>query len=165
MANSDNWNQEQYYNLRTRSVLKSSYRKDGEDKYGPDLIRGGDANGCNHSGAGCWLMKLTKAALIIVAAAVLYLVIIRKTPYCEKDAAAQGKGPTSHCDYEKAGFTLFQSCKPCPKNAFCHGTTMVSAHQLKDETAEVFEGVISVPKTLRTHVQRLLGRAFRNSAF
>lgn len=119
MANDASWNQGQYYNLRTRSVLKSSYRQDGQDKYGPDLHQQTGAQ-C----ADCWLTKLTKAALVIFAAAVLYFVIIRKTPYCEMTEDA-GKGG-AHCDYEQSGLAMFSSCKPCPKNAFCHGTTMVS---------------------------------------
>jgi hypothetical protein len=117
MANSADWNQEQYYNLRSRSVLKSSYRKEGEDKYGPDLCQNCETNGSH------WITRLTKAVLILAAAAVLYYVIIKKTPYCEM---TEHKDDSSHCDYETGGIELFQSCKPCPKNAFCHGTTMVS---------------------------------------
>lgn len=147
MQRSDTWQTEKYYNLRERSVLKSSYRQAGESKYGPDLC----SNCIVHKAKEqverenrTWRRNLI--ALVMVAAVFcLYMLLIRKVPYCSPHrghGANFAEGHMSHCDYDsEEHFSLNPfalTCKPCPKNAECTGPhTMVgkifihahSAHQ------------------------------------
>jgi hypothetical protein len=142
MKSSDGWQKEKFYNLRKKSVVKTSYRTEGEGKYGPnhcsqtckDHDHSHDDSDHNHDEQHRrnkkWMKKLIKAALIFLAAVFLYCLLIRQTPYCEiKENHTHDRDEEhhiSHCDYHTKGFQIYQSCKPCPRNAFCHGHKMVS---------------------------------------
>jgi hypothetical protein len=67
---------------------------------------------------------------VIMAALLLYFVLIRKTPYCENRGFSgdTDNAHTSQCDYEGAGFSFLKTCRACPTNAFCHGAEMVSSN-------------------------------------
>jgi len=116
MNNDNGWTQEKYYNLRSHSVLKSAYRKGRDDKYGPDFCEGGDKP--EEDG---WFKKLSTLICLVLVALLLYFVFIRKAPYCD---VRDDSDPDEHCNYEELG--IFTECRPCPWNAMCVGTEMVS---------------------------------------
>ena len=107
------WTQEKYYNLRSHSVLKSSYRKGRDDKYGRDFCDPDDRQDKTTS----WLSRLCTLIGLVLLAVLLYYVFLRKTPYCEVRNADDA---SEHCAYEDVG--IFAECKPCPWNATCSGT-------------------------------------------
>jgi hypothetical protein len=73
--------------------------------------------------------------LIVIAAGILYFVLCKKTPYCE---AIEGNeiAVGAHCDYLNDGFTFYQKCKPCPNNAYCYGTKMVSSQSINNRVKD-----------------------------
>jgi hypothetical protein len=134
MSRSDAWQQEKFYNLRDRSVLKSSYRAAGDNKYGPDHCSNCETHRVkerkereNHQ----WRRNIAALGLV-VGTFFLYMLLIRKVPYCDGQsgrAANFAEGQMSHCDYNDEVFSLIplsETCKQCPANAECNGTTMVS---------------------------------------
>ena len=91
---------------------------------------------------------MLKAIFVILAALILYWILVRQTPYCpmhaETDLAdkearfVENAEFASHCNYGEPGFKLFESCKPCPKHAVCSGTKMVSLNRL----FQLFLGIV-----------------------
>ena len=80
---------------------------------------------------------MLKAIFVILAALILYWILVRQTPYCTMHAEADKDAEfvenielISFCNYREPGFKLFESCKPCPKHAVCSGTKMVSLNRL-----------------------------------
>lgn len=108
MKSSEDWQSERYYNLRQRSVLKSSYRRDGEDKYGPDHCRRCDAQVAKTRSKRRLLHTAIQFVGAFLAAVILYFVFIRQTPYCapveidpaqNSNAQDGGQNAPSYCDY------------------------------------------------------------------
>lgn len=85
-------------------MVKSSYREPGAPKYEKDMVYSKPPNPeTEHDPEperSIW-QKLIKAGLILLAATFLYLVLIRKPPYCKEPANA------SQCNYQDAGFQLY----------------------------------------------------------
>lgn len=139
MSKSDTWQQQKYYNLRDRSVVKSSYRQAGESKYGPDHCAARAAADKDKQRMArenkAWQRNMTGLAMV-AGIFLLYMLLVRKVPYCDKQKHSEylanfAEGQAS-CGYHDEGLSLFhlsQTCKPCPKNAECDGTQMVSFNQ------------------------------------
>ena len=68
--------------------MKSSYRNPGDDKYGPDhCVK------CEHrrdTKKNKKLNRIIKTVLIVFSAVMLYILLIRKTPFCENRGKMEG---------------------------------------------------------------------------
>lgn len=121
--------------MRSHSVLKASYRQEGEGKYGPDhCIK------CNEEISADPEIKTLKTRMlklifVVLTALILYWILVRQAPYCSghaegdlADKAAhyiEEHESASHCNYGEKRFKIFEACKPCPRHAVCSGTKMV----------------------------------------
>lgn len=140
LKKSDSWTSEKHYNLRSSSVLKASYRTDGASKYGPNNCLVCKDNELLEPQLKETRKMLLKAILVTLTALILYWVLVKPTPYCVGHADAnfavklgdnfEANETVSHCNYNDRIFKFFETCKPCPRNAICAGTQMVSKRNI-----------------------------------